>query len=77
MVEEYVADLHRHCLIARLVTPGVGSPIAEVPALYDATLLRWSSDHLTFTGFERIPDEMGLKVLDFAQTWQVVLEEKT
>ncbi|MCB4359564.1 hypothetical protein [Quatrionicoccus australiensis] len=67
--EEYVPDMHRHTIMARLLSPGNGSPMDEIPPLYDARLLHWSCDVITLTGIERVPDEKGLKTLDVAQTW--------
>lgn len=43
----------------------------DIPALYDVTLLRWSSNLITLVGFERVHDEKGLMLLDCPQTWQL------
>ncbi len=40
----------------------------NIPYLYDVTLLHWSCDVITLTGFERVTDEKGLEQLDHAQT---------
>lgn len=69
VTEEYVPDLHRHSLMARLLSPGVGNPVEGILDLYDVRLLHWASDLITLAGFERTADEKGLKVLDCAQTW--------
>lgn len=69
VTEEYVPALHRHTLIARLLSPGAGSPMEDILALYDVRLLHWTSDLITLGGFERTEDEKGLRALDCAQTW--------
>lgn len=67
--EEYIPELHRHTIMARLLTPETGTPVDGVPPLWDVRLLHWSCDVITLTGTERVGDEKGLKTLDVAQTW--------
>lgn len=62
-MEEYVADLLRHSLIARVQESATGVPFTEIPALYDVTLLRWTTSIITLTGIEQLVDDCGLKVL--------------
>lgn len=77
VAEEYVPDLHRHSLVAKLLAPCTGTLMVEIPPLFDVTLLRWSCDLISLTGIERVEDEKGLKVLDCAQTWvlQPIIDE--
>lgn len=66
--EEYVPDLHRHTVMARLLSPDNGHPVADVIPLWDARLLHWSCDVITLTDIERGPDDhKGLKTVDWAQ----------
>lgn len=67
--EEYIPDLHRHTVMARLLTEGAGHAVEGVVPLWDVRLLHWSVDVITLTGIERVEDEKGLKTLDCAQTW--------
>lgn len=65
--EEHVPALNRHSRVARLLDAATGAPVPNVPALYDAVLLRATADEWVVTGFERI--EQALQILDVAQTW--------
>lgn len=67
--EAHVPDLNRHSIVARLRDPATGAPVAGVLDLYDVVLRHWSCDAITLTGFEGVPDDLGLKVTDCAQTW--------
>jgi hypothetical protein len=74
ITDEAVHDLNRQSRVAHLLEPSTGKDVPGVPPLYDVVLLRWACDQVTLTGFERIPDDLGLKVTDYAQTWQVMLD---
>ena len=67
--QEYVPDLHRHSLVAKLIPAAPNQNAEPIPPLYDVTLLQWNCDLITLTGFERVEDEKGLKQTDCAQTW--------
>ena len=44
------------------------------PALLDASVVRWETDYLVITGFERLPADIGERLFDFQQSWYVTFE---
>lgn len=73
--EELVQALHRHTRVAMLLDAHTLAPVAGIPPLYDAALLRATADEWVVTGFERI--ERGVQMVDVAQTWLVALVRMT
>lgn len=69
VTQEYLPDLHRHSLVAKLLPPVPNQGTEPIPPLYDVILLHWNCDLITLAGFERVEDEKGLKQMDCAQTW--------
>ncbi len=68
-------NLHsRPTLCATLLHPTSGSPIVEIPKLYDVRLLSLASDELIVAGIE-CPD--GLVKIHYAQCWRATPLELT
>lgn len=53
VTQEYLPDLHRHSLVAKLLPPVPNQGTEPIPPLYDVTLLHWHCDLITLAGFER------------------------
>lgn len=62
-------ELGRSTRVARFLEPGTGREIAEVPPLFDASLVGARKGFLAVAGFERVPDPLGRPSREVAQTW--------
>lgn len=63
-----VESLRRHSKQATLVDRISGTPVPDLPPLWDAVLGFANSEHWVMTGFERIDGDGGTPY-DYAQTW--------
>lgn len=59
---------------AVLEDPSTGKELNSPPALLDASVVRWETDYLVITGFERLPADIGERLFDFQQSWYVTFE---
>lgn len=57
---------------ASLLDPITGRDVEGVPPLLDAAVIRWETDYLVITGFERVrPNEIVDRFYDYQQTWYI------
>ncbi|TVT55705.1 MAG: hypothetical protein FHK80_13900 [Azoarcus sp. PHD] len=69
MFDELDPHLHRATRIARLVDPLTHQPMLVPPPLHDVVLICVRRDYWTLTGIERVPDRLGERVFEYAQSW--------
>lgn len=67
--DELDPHLHRATRIARLVDPLTHQPMLVPPPLHDVVLICVRRDYWTLTGIERVPDRLGERVFEYAQSW--------
>lgn len=73
VIRDYRDDIgNRWMRKALLLDPMTGREVDGFPPLLDATVIRWESDYIVITGFERIqPNGLVERLFDYQQTWYI------